>query len=139
MELPKKRVTFGSDQIIHIENVSGYFDPNPLSFFNVLEYHFKSLSNVKKMPYDKESKMQEMARICYLISNNKSIKRVRFTIANKCSKKCSNEYFQNVVTMLQCGLNSNEVVCEYALDKNHSISFYDEFIHISVDDNFTVI
>ena len=64
MESPKKRVTFGANQIIHIENVSGYFDSNPLSFFNVLEYHFKSLSNVKKMPCDKENKMRKMSRIC---------------------------------------------------------------------------
>ena len=134
MESPKKRVTFGDDQIIHVENVSGYFDPNPLSFFNVLEYHFNSLSNVEKMPYDKENKLQEMARICYLISNNKSIKRVSFTLA----KKCSNEYFQNVVTMLQCGFNSNEIDCEYSLDRKNSICFYDESIHISVDDNFTI-
>ena len=113
MESPKKRVTFGADQIIYIENVSDYFDPNPLGFFNVLEYHFKSLSNVEKMPYDKENKLEEMSRICYLIANNKRIKRVRFTIA----ERCSNKYFQNVITMLQCGFNSNEIECEYSLDK----------------------
>ena len=88
------------------------------------------------MPFDeKKNRMKEMARICYLISNNKSIQKVSF----KFSKKCSNEYFQDVVTMLQCGLNSNDIVCEYSLDKNNSICFYDEFIHISVDDNFKII
>ena len=33
----------------------------------------------------------------------------------------------------------NSSISEYVLDKNNSISFYDEFIHISADDNFTVI
>ena len=130
-----KSVTFGKNQIIYVENVSRYFNTNPMGFFNVIEYHFNSLENVKTMPFDEKNKLQEMARICYLISNNKGIKKVSF----KLSKKCSNEYFQNVVTMLQCGLNSNEIVCEYSLDKNNSICFYDEFIHISVDDNFKII
>ena len=130
-----KSVTFGKNQIIYIENVSRYFNPDPMSFFNTIEYHLNSLGSVKTMPFDEKNKMQEMARICYLISHNKSIQKVSFTL----SEKCSNEYFQNVVTMLQCGLNSNEIECEYSLDKNNSICFYDEFIHISVDDNFTII
>ena len=71
-----KSVTFGKNQIIYIENVSGYFNPDPMSFFNIIEYHLNSLGSVKTMPFDEKNKMQEMARICYLISHNKSIQKV---------------------------------------------------------------
>ena len=80
-----KSVTFGKNQIIYVENVSRYFNTNPMGFFNVIEYHFNSIGNIKTMPFDKKTRMQEMARICYLISHNKSIKKVSFKLSEKCS------------------------------------------------------